>query len=814
MKISAKLTLILLFLFAFSGIAMSNSPLFELSGVVTDAETNQPIDAIIMVEGDEKIYYTDVFGNFTIAFNEKGTKKIIVRSLGYESLSREIALTRQKEFITIALKRSDIEINQVEIKDYNKSDFISGSVRQVEGTVIFSGKKAELILPGNITMNKATNQTRQLFNTVAGLNIWESDRGGLQMGIGARGLNPNRTSNFNVRQNGYDISADALGYPESYYTPPALAISRITLIRGAASLQYGTQFGGLLNFELNQPEEHTPFSLRLHQTAGSWGLSNTFAETTFSKDKVEGIAWYQYKRGNGWRDFSGFQNHAGHAMLRWKASPKLSVSGEYTTMQYLAQQPGGLTDTQFQNDPRQALRERNWFNVNWNLASIKMKYQPYKNSQMEVNLFGLYGGRASVGLLERVTVADFGQERDLIKDRYLNYGAEGRWIQRYNLFGSYATWLTGIRIYKGNTHRAQGFGTNGRDADFNFIDNENPGLSDFRFPSSNVALFTEHIFKPHPKLSITPGMRWEYIQTGSDGYFNQRVTDFAGNLISDTKIEESIDKRRSFLLAGVGITYFPNSNTEVYGNISQNYRAITFTDLRVVNPNFKVDPDLSDEKGFNADIGFRGQYKQIIKWDISAFALSYRNRIGVYLLNDTVVPFLPYRYRTNAGNSLATGIEASAEWNIFKIIQPEKDKFKLIHSLNFSVMRATYTKSDLPGVEGNQVEFVPPYIIRNGLGFYMNSFEFMINAAYTAAHYTDATNTERSSTAVIGKIPSYFVMDMSTAYSFKSFRWEFGLMNMTNQMYFTRRAESYPGPGIIPSDGINFYFSMQYIFRK
>jgi Fe(3+) dicitrate transport protein len=28
-------------------------------------------------------------------------------------------------------------------------------------------------------------------------------------------------------------------------------------------------------------------------------------------------------------------------------------------------------------------------------------------------------------------------------------------------------------------------------------------------------------------------------------------------------------------------------------------------------------------------------------------------------------------------------------------------------------------------------------------------------------------------------------------------------------MYFTRRAESYPGPGIIPSDGRSFYLTAQ-----
>jgi Fe(3+) dicitrate transport protein len=90
-----------------------------------------------------------------------------------------------------------------------------------------------------LTANKATNNARQIFAQVVGLTINESSDGGLQLSIGGRGLDPNRTSNFNTRQTVYDISADVLGYPESYYATPTEALEEIQVIRGA-SLQYGT----------------------------------------------------------------------------------------------------------------------------------------------------------------------------------------------------------------------------------------------------------------------------------------------------------------------------------------------------------------------------------------------------------------------------------------------------------------------------------------------------------------------------------------------------------------------------------------------
>ena len=80
--------------------------------------------------------------------------------------------------------------------------------------------------------------SRQIYSQVAGLNIFQNDDAGLPLNIGGRGLDPNRTSNFNTRQNGYDISADVLGYPESYYTPPSEGLGNIQIVRGAASLSY------------------------------------------------------------------------------------------------------------------------------------------------------------------------------------------------------------------------------------------------------------------------------------------------------------------------------------------------------------------------------------------------------------------------------------------------------------------------------------------------------------------------------------------------------------------------------------------------
>ena len=142
------------------------------------------------------------------------------------------------------------DLEEYEIKQ--EEEFNIRKLRAIEGVMITQGKKTEAISVESLDANKATNQSRQIYSKIPGINIWESDGAGIQLGLGGRGLNPSRNSNYNTRQNGYDISADALGYPESYYSPPSEAIQEIQLIRGAASLQFGPQFGGLINFKLKE----------------------------------------------------------------------------------------------------------------------------------------------------------------------------------------------------------------------------------------------------------------------------------------------------------------------------------------------------------------------------------------------------------------------------------------------------------------------------------------------------------------------------------------------------------------------------------
>jgi Fe(3+) dicitrate transport protein len=409
--------------------------------------------------------------------------------------------------VTLKLIPKIEELNEVVVRGNLKKIFQIKRMEDVEGTRIYAGKKNEVILIDVSMANLASNNARQIYNQIPGLNIYQNDDAGLQLNIGGRGLNPNRTANFNTRQNNYDISADALGYPESYYTPPPEGLEEIQILRGAASLQYGTQFGGLINFKIKKPKPDDKFELITRNTAGSNNLFTNFTSVSSSNEKSSYYGYVNYKNGDGFRPNSEFESINTFQNFNYNLNEKSKITGEITYMKYLAHQAGGLSDFMFANDPFQSNRERNWFEIKWFLYNLKYLLEISEDSSFSFNFFGLDAQRNSLGFrTNRVDQIDYGEERDLIKGKFKNFGFESRYLINYNVINKKSYLLLGAKYYNSYSQSSQGPGSSSSYADFNFDYTNFPNYinqSEYIYPNSNLAIFGENIFYINENLSIT-----------------------------------------------------------------------------------------------------------------------------------------------------------------------------------------------------------------------------------------------------------------------------------------------------------------------
>lgn len=780
----------------------------NVNGIVVDDKKNKPLSGVeIIVQPGNQIISTNNKGEFLVEGLKEGNYLFSFYLEEFESKNKKITISGRDTTVSLKLKSSVIEIKEVIVDKIKSDEEVNHAfLHDVEGTAIYAGKKTEVVQMDAVIANKSTNNARQIYNHIAGLNIWESDGYGLQLGIGGRGLDPNRTTNFNTRQNGYDMSADNMGYPDAYYSPPAEMLDKIEIVRGASSLQYGTQFGGMINFVLNKGNEKKKAEVILRNTVGSYGFLNTTASVGGKVNKTRYYTFAQFKRADGWRENSDFNQYAGHTNVQHSVNRKLTLSFDYTYMHYLAHQAGGLTDDEFDDNPIQSNRNRNWFKIDWHMPAFFVDYEFTNKTFLNNRTFGLIAERHALGNLGVISrLDDESSNRDYMLGKYRNIGNETRLIHKYNFYKEQgATLLVGARVFRGNTFSTQGEANNSSSADFLFEDGR-PLKSDYENPSFNVALFTENIFRVTDKLSITPGVRFEYIDTKSEGFYYQPVFDLAGTEIGDNGGEEVIQNKRNILLTGVGVSYSFKEHLELYGNVSQNYKAIGFSDLRIQNTNQQVDENLQDEQGISGDIGIRNVTHKI-KYDVSVFYIRYFDRIGDLPQRENGYT---YKLRTNVSDANIFGLEMLVECHLAQIIKDSSD-YVFAPFVNLSVIEATYVGSENSSVSGNDVEFVPALNLKTGVKLGYKNLKGSFQLAYISEQYSDATNAiSFAPTYTSGIIPSYLVTDLSLAYQYKRYTFESGVNNLLNRMYFTRRATGYPGPGIIPSDGRSFYFTLQ-----
>ena len=778
------------------------------SGYIIDKETNKTIS-------DVKIYSKSA-GLLEIS-DEKGfysfeAYKDDLISFYLENYDLNEKTLEPNE--TIYLQPQIENLDEIEIIVRNEKIFSLHRLNAVEGTGIFEGKKSEVVLVDQSMANLASNNSRQIYSQVAGLNIFQNDDAGLQLNIGGRGLDPNRTSNFNTRQNGYDISADVLGYPESYYTPPSEGLSNIQIVRGAASLQYGTQFGGLVNFVMKEPKKNQREQFIIRNSIGSNKLYTNFTSYMGSKNKFRYYAYFNFKEGDGFRDNSYFNSKNFFIKTIYDINQESKLSFDLTYFTYLTQQAGGLNDQMFSNNPFQSNRARNWFNVDWLLYNLRFDHEFDLKKSFSVSFFGLNSVRNALGFrVNRVDQVDSNGPRDLISGDFNNFGLEAKFLNNYKLLNKESIFVLGSKLYYATNYSRQGPGSDLSDADFSFYNDTFPtysNQSNYKYPNKNISVFGENIINISDELTITPGFRLEYINTQARGQFERIILDAAQNVIQHDTILENRKNERLFLLTGVGISKKLKNDVELYANYSQNYRSVTFADISTVNPAYAIDPEISDENGYTIDLGLRGNYDNFFSFDANIFHLAYNNRIGFVqrLFDDGNVK----AYRTNTGDANTYGLESLVDINLKKLFGLNST-YIFNTFLNLSIIESEYIKSEEPGVKGKEVEFVPKYNIKYGIKFGYKNFTSYLQYSYLASQFSDSSNSVESNlSGVIGQIPAYDILDFSMNYKLGKIKLETGVNNILDNSYFTRRATGYPGPGIIPSPPRNYYFTLQYKF--
>jgi Fe(3+) dicitrate transport protein len=705
-------------------------------------------------------------------------------------------INAQKKDTTLSLK-------EVHIKGYTSFKGM-GYLKESHDAILFSGQKNEVLILDSTDANTAQDNPRQTLGRVPGSNYSETEGNGFPSnGIGFRGLNPTQSIETNTRQNGYNIAGDLYGYPESYYLTPLEAVDRVEIIRGASSLQFGPQFGGVINYIVRKSPDEKPFEFTTEQTGGSYGLMNSFNAIGGTIGKWNYYAFVKAEYQQGWRNNAQMQQVAGFGRLEYKPNNDFKIGLEYSLLRNLLHMPGGLDDSAFKQNAQQSFRSRNWLTTPWNILAITSDYHINDNTLITLKSALNFSERSIVWRNEDggpqtqdsiSTLTNTYVPREVEHEYFKSSTTELRCLYNYSINQKPQIIALGVRFFYGWMQRQEGgLGSTDINADFMNYNSGNDYDNNLVFTTVNVAPFIENTFHVGKKLSITPGFRLEYIQSTAKG----TVLDSTGTY----KINVNESKPRFIPLAGIAFQYKTTLKTNIYANITQAYTPISYSFLYPMglDVDAKIDPNLKDISGYNIDLGWRGDYKKLITFDASLFYMAHKNNIAIEVQN---VNTNPTYFETNVGDALHVGLESYVEVNVFQLFSKlnKISNFSIFNS--FAYDNATYVNGLY---KGNIAEYAPKTIERLGLLYSYKNISTTFLFSHTAQSFADANNTIFSTNAEVGIIPAYTVMDWALTAKFKQYNVKIGINNVADYKYFTFRTIEYPGPGIIPSAGRTFY---------
>lgn len=669
--------------------------------------------------------------------------------------------------------------------------------------IVTTGARSEVVTLRGTDVNLAEKVARQVFARVPGVLVYDMDGAGNQTNISTRGLDPHRSWEFNVRQDGILVNSDIYGYPASHYSPPLEAMEQVALVRGTAALQYGAQFGGLLNYRTRGADTLRRFSTSGSLTAGSFGLGAGFASVGGRIGAFDYNGYVAYRRSDGYRDASESEYDAEFLGVTWHAMPTLRLRAQLARSYYLHRVPGPLTDAMFEEDPQQATRRRNWFSPEILIPALLLHWSPRAGTEVTATASRLSGRRGStlfVGFATQPDTANSGTglfaPRAVDIDDFDSRTYELRVAHEHRIAARDATLATGITIADNRLHRRQqGPGTRGTDYDLRVT---GAFGRDLVYRSTGLSWYAEETISLTSRWRIVPGLRIE-----------RGVTDMTGALAYYDPADTPRRVRHDYPLFGLRSEFARSATQSFYGGWSEAFRPMLLKDLLPENALERTDPAMRDARGWTAEAGVRGRSARAT-YDVGGFVMRYDNRFGGILRDDGSGPYL---FKTNVGSARTVGLEATAEYLLAFTAQTAWRGWGSLALFDARYRSGTAVRDSANvSLEGKRVEGVPGAIVRVGLTVERQRGSVSLLASHTAASYADPLNVRvPPATGARGLVPAYTIVDLSATRRLSA-RWQsrLAISNVFGTAYFTKRPAFYPGPGVWPSDGRAVQFGLSW----
>ena len=634
------------------------------------------------------------------------------------------------------------------------------------------GRKPSLLnrIPGSASL--ITNRTlyvtqplsgNEIFKKVTGINVVDEEGVGLRANIGIRGLDPDRSRTVLMMEDGIPIALAPYGEPEMYYTPSIDRMKSIEILKGSGSILFGPQtIGGVINYVTNDPPLDSRTTLNLRGGKDGYFVGKASYGTTL--DNVGVHFNFLHKQA----DKLGITNFDVNDITakikfgigeRSRIGIKLSAYDEISNSTYI-----GLTQTMYdEGEYFTIISPNDQLDIRRYSASITHDYFFSENVYLRTTLFGYTTIRNwlrqdfSRSPVSNGTEAIFGDTtvsdgaiymRNSTGNRNREFevaGIEPRIYLNYFLANLKNELEGGFRFLyeRAFEQRIDGRKADALSGDLR-EDEIRTGYAGSVFAQNRI-YFTE-------QLTVTPGIRLENF-------------DYERNIFRRNYTDTSLTNNSNVfsVVPGLGVNYNFNDIYSVFAGVHRGFAPPRIKDA-ITSGGEAL--ELEAELSWNYEAGLRANISSFMFLELTGFMLNFSNQI---------IPVSESSGGTgtglvNGGETLHLGVETGISFALDKFINSD---YEFMLGINLTAGKSTYeadrfitVDDEKINIKDNKLPYAPEIYLSVMLD--INSpfgLGVQLSGSYIGEQFTDELNTvEASPDGQTGKMPSYFVLDITGRY--------------------------------------------------
>lgn len=601
---------------------------------------------------------------------------------------------------------------------------------------------------------------------VPGVTVLDESGTGVLPNIGVRGLNPLRSEQVLLLQDGIPMTLAPYGQTGASLFPLTLnAVEAVDVARGGVAVHYGpNNVGGVINFVTKGIPVKPSFTFKETLSVAKNGrvLSDSYARAGgFVSDRLGLQVQANVINGQGERAHSDTSTRNLMLDADWFLDATTEIKAglqRYTTRNEL---PGALTPQTYAQDRTQSTRPQDRFDGDTTRAYVNYTHQFDNGVELSWKNFGHRSQRTfEFGNASNADTAS--TLRQSSPREYWVYGTEPS--LSFDVGGPIKQKIMlGMRYIR-------------EEVDYK-VDSRNLASGayavtrDWRFENDAYAAYVSDTFSfLNDKLKVTPGVRHEDVTLS---YRNNATGAQTRDATEDW-------------LPGLDVGYQASHDVYLFANAHRSLRPVQFTQITFGG-------DLAAERVKNFEAGARWAATPELDLALTGFRFQFDNKLE--FVNSTV------GFR-NLGQALHQGAELELKW------RPQG-----IRGLE---LKTGYTKVDTEqqsgSFKGNELPYAPRHQLALDTTYRSQGWTWNLNGHYQSGMFSDGTNTvAENASGSVGRIPSYWLWNAQVGHAFKwngtHMKAGLALNNLFNSDYYFRGVDY--SQGRMPQPGRAVLLSLQ-----